>query len=121
MGQVLDFIGRQTGACLFIDEADALLGDRQAAADSQAPHEVRQMKDVLEEMVRLDAQRQASGTAPGQVALGDYVASMLKTVPGILATRVVGFVQTSERASWQMVSYAMLYERLWWLRPRARL
>ena len=79
------------------------------------------MKDVLEEMVRLDAQRQASGTAPGQVTLGDYVASMLKTVPGILATRVVGFVQISERASWQMVSYAMLYERLWWLRPRARL
>ena len=65
--QVLDFIGRQTGACLFIDEADALLGDRQAAADSQSV-EVRKSHDMISRYLEwsdgLQTQQYADGQAP---------------------------------------------------------
>ena len=46
LAQVLDSIGRQLGACLLIDKADALLCDCQPVADSQSV-ELRKTRDML--------------------------------------------------------------------------
>ena len=80
---MLDYISRQVGACLFIDEADSLLGDREAASNNHSV-DVRKNRDMISRFLEwsdgLRTKEHADGQAPVVVLATNLCDSIDKAI-----------------------------------------